>query len=135
VTLRTVTHSTHHSPLVSTPCVQDLGILHRAMLIYWNHVRLCSFQLAIVEPTCRSCKHTQGQRQPNVLQHMTLQWVSKAPTGRHGSDAFRSMLHKPRKTRDFHAAVQQVCSLQGPKQTAFSPHARQAAAWPDVYQL
>jgi hypothetical protein len=93
------------------------------------------FKLAIVEPTCKSCKHIRGQTKPIICSIMLLQWVSKAPTGRHGSDAFRSMLHKPRKTRDFHAAVQQVCCLQGPKQTALSPHARQAAAWPDFHQL
>lgn len=53
---------------------------------------------------------------------MLLQWVSKAPTGRHGSDAFRSMLHKPRKTRDFHAAVQQVRCRSVQRQIALSVH-------------
>jgi hypothetical protein len=89
------------------------------MLIYWNHVRECSnvwFRRYMLIYWCQTASSPlmdilgmQGPQDYEHLHHVLLQWVSKAPNGHHGSDAFRSRLQKPRKTRDFLAAVQQVC--------------------------
>lgn len=103
------------------------------MLIYWNHVRKPSmfssasfdiFDWSFHHLSCTCCGRA-AKRTTSLLEScpseagyidfeyralhpVALQWVNKAPGNNHSSDAFRSMLTKPRKTKDFHAAVQQV---------------------------
>jgi len=100
------------------PGAQDLNLLHRAMLIYWNHVSTPSITWCFRHAACSSVCQTPLQsyaRRWSCKLLVALQWVNKAPKNNHGSDAFRSMLTKPRKTKDFHAAVQQASSPGHPR--------------------